>query len=51
MQKIAFEWNGFYCVCHCDVHSEKVRDMLRQPIELLGRVEEHEQDERPSAYR
>ncbi len=37
MQKIVFEWNGFCCVCHCDVHSEKVRDMLRQPIELLGK--------------
>ena len=37
MQRIVFEWNGFCCVCHCDVHSEKVRDMLRQPIELLGK--------------
>lgn len=37
MKEIVFVWNDFQCLCRYKVFSEEVRQMLEQPIELLGK--------------
>lgn len=37
MKKIIFKWNSFWCLCSYEVFSEEVKQMLEQPIELLGK--------------